>query len=90
VGFLLFSGACLCACCAAQVGLKVFDSPVPIGATPEYLAGHYILQSASSFWPVIALDAKPVRGCGLWLGHVRQTAAMNVVFPVENLFAGHG
>jgi hypothetical protein len=39
--------------------LKVFDSPVPIGATPEYLAGHYILQSASSFWPVIALDAKP-------------------------------
>lgn len=28
---------------------------VPIGATPEYLAGHYILQSAASFMPVIAL-----------------------------------
>ena len=26
-----------------------------IGATPEYLAGHYMLQSASSFMPVIAL-----------------------------------
>jgi len=28
---------------------------VPIGATPEYLAGHYMLQSASSLLPVIAL-----------------------------------
>jgi len=25
------------------------------GATPEYLAGHYMLQSAASFMPVIAL-----------------------------------
>jgi 25S rRNA (cytosine2870-C5)-methyltransferase len=32
---------------------------VPIGATPEYLAGHYILQSASSLLPVIALDPQP-------------------------------
>jgi ribosomal RNA methyltransferase Nop2 len=32
---------------------------VPIGATPEYLAGHYILQSASSFLPVMALAPQP-------------------------------
>lgn len=43
----------------SNVGLQVFESPVPIGATPEYLSGYYMLQSASSFLPVIALDAQP-------------------------------
>ena len=29
------------------------------GATPEYLAGHYMLQGASSFMPVMALAPQP-------------------------------
>ena len=32
---------------------------MPVGATPEYMAGHYMLQSAASFLPCMALAPQP-------------------------------
>jgi ribosomal RNA methyltransferase Nop2 len=43
----------------SKVGLKISESPVPVGATPEYLSGHYMLQSAASMCPVLALAPEP-------------------------------
>ncbi|AXA52237.1 25S rRNA (cytosine2870-C5)-methyltransferase [Malassezia restricta] len=43
----------------SKVGLQVFESAVPIGATPEYLVGDYMLQAVSSFLPCMALAPQP-------------------------------
>lgn len=39
-----------------KVGLTILNSKVPIGATPEYLAGYYFIQGASSMIPVECLE----------------------------------
>eukprot|EP01119_Soliformovum_irregulare_P013371 TRINITY_DN3545_c0_g1_i4.p1 TRINITY_DN3545_c0_g1~~TRINITY_DN3545_c0_g1_i4.p1 ORF type:complete len:657 (-),score=234.95 TRINITY_DN3545_c0_g1_i4:159-1949(-) len=43
----------------SKLGLQIFESQIPVGATPEYLAGYYMLQSTSSLLPVMALDPQP-------------------------------
>lgn len=37
----------------------IFKSPIPIGASPEYLAGYYSIVGAASLLPVLALDVSP-------------------------------
>ena len=39
-----------------DICIKINKSTVPIGATTEYLAGYYMIQSAASILPVIILD----------------------------------
>ncbi|KAI5175436.1 25S rRNA (cytosine2870-C5)-methyltransferase [Pancytospora epiphaga] len=39
-------------------GIVAFKSEVPLGATPEYLAGYYTIQGASSMLPVLNLEIK--------------------------------
>lgn len=43
----------------SKVCLKINASKVPIGATTEYLAGMYLIQSAASLLPVMALAPQP-------------------------------
>jgi NOL1/NOP2/sun family putative RNA methylase len=41
-----------------ESGYTVRESPVPLGATPEYLLGHYFLQDAASIYASEVLDPK--------------------------------
>eukprot|EP00792_Barthelona_sp_PAP020_P005294 TRINITY_DN2587_c0_g1_i1.p1 TRINITY_DN2587_c0_g1~~TRINITY_DN2587_c0_g1_i1.p1 ORF type:complete len:453 (+),score=126.28 TRINITY_DN2587_c0_g1_i1:28-1386(+) len=47
----------------SKEAIQVFESRVPIGATPEYLAGFYMRQTAASLLPVIALAPEPGEKC---------------------------
>lgn len=51
----LVSESCPVALLPLFVSLCVTACSFPTGATPEYLAGHYMLQGASSMLPVMAL-----------------------------------
>lgn len=41
-----------------DTALVAYKSEVPLGATPEYLAGYYMIQGANSMLPVLNLDLK--------------------------------
>ncbi|KAL0237447.1 hypothetical protein PCE1_000844 [Barthelona sp. PCE] len=47
----------------AKECLQIVDSQVRIGGTASYLTGNYMLQTAASLMPVIALDPKPGMKC---------------------------
>jgi len=38
-----------------NVGLLIYESTVPLTSTPEYMAGHFVIQSGSSFLACISL-----------------------------------
>jgi len=42
-----------------HLGFIVKNEPLPLGATTEYLLGHYFLQSQASWLPVLALNPQP-------------------------------
>jgi len=41
-----------------DTGIVAYSSPVPLGATPEYLSGEYIIQGANSMLPVLNMEIK--------------------------------
>ena len=41
-----------------EEGIEIVKSPVPIGATPEYLNGYYMLQGKNSMYPSKVLNPK--------------------------------
>ena len=43
----------------SKICLKINKSKIPIGASTEYLAGFYMVQSAASLLPVMALAPEP-------------------------------
>ena len=42
-----------------RLGIVVLDSQVPVGTTPKYLSGYYMLHSTSSFLLVMVLNPQP-------------------------------